>query len=200
MLYISLYYNIYNTFIIYYIIAYIIEIQPSPKVGFWLGCFVVLSKGLLCHNEAITTVYIQRWGHRSGPWSPRPKYVRCARSSADAFCPSGGGADAVWRCADPLGMRSNLRERARTMALSGGVGGSSLGRAAVGLQHLKGDSAIRFTHKIRQRAVISCMINLHTILMWRTMWGELVGYIVVTLGTEKVVFGSFSIICDDIAL
>ena len=137
-------------------------------------------------------------GIAPGPGSPRPKYVRCARSSADAFCPSGGGADAVWRCADPLGMRSNLRERARTMALSGGVGGSSLGCAAVGLQHLKGDSAIRFTHKIRQRAVISCMINLHTLLVWRTMWGELVEFIVITLETVILVFGTFSIICDDI--
>ena len=59
-------------------------------------------------------------------------------------------------------MRSNLRERARTMALSGGVGGSSLGRAAVDLQQLQDDSEIRFSHKIRQRAVISCMRNLHT--------------------------------------
>ena len=99
----------------------------------------------------------------------------------------------VTACVDTVGIRSNFRERARKMAPSGGVSGSVLGRVAVELQHLQWVDVIRSTAKTSERYVMSCMRNLHTILVQRVISGELFRFLGTNLETKHLVSDSWVI-------
>ena len=119
----------------------------------------------------------------------QPKYMRGARSSALP-----GTVRTPCDCVvDTVGIRSNFRERARKMAPSGGVSGSVLGRVAVELQHLQWVDVIRSTAKTSERYVMSCMRNLHTILVRRVISGELFRFLGTNLETKHLVSDSWVI-------
>ena len=112
------------------------------------------------------------------------------------FCPSGDGADAVWlrgrHRGHPLQLSGEGSED-RKMAPSGGVSGSVLGRVAVELQHLQWVDVIRSTAKTSERYVMSCMRNLHTILVRRVISGELFRFLGTNLETKHLVSDSWVI-------
>ena len=119
----------------------------------------------------------------------QPKYMRGARSSALP-----GTVRTPCDCVvDTVGIRSNFRERARKMAPSGGVSGSVLGRVAVELQHLQWVDVIRSTAKTYESYVMSCMRNLHTILVRRVISGELFRFLGTNLETKHLVSDSWVI-------
>ena len=119
----------------------------------------------------------------------QPKYMRGARSSALP-----GTVRTPCDCVvDTVGIRSNFRERARKMAPSGGVSGSVLGRVAVELQHLQWVDVIRSTAKTSEHYVMSCMRNLHTILVRRVISGELFRFLGTNLETKHLVSDSWVI-------